>query len=98
MDVKAIVKKMADRCKEDANFKQLVENDFGEALKSCGVDSPGQFVQALKDDGMLTDKDMTDVSGGTGYPSGLASFDDVANTLSLDELLGYYYPQRKYGM
>ena len=50
MDVKAILKDMVERCEKDDNFKQLVENNFGEALKSCGVDSVAQFRQLLEND------------------------------------------------
>ena len=70
MDVKGILNDMAERCEKDSSFKQLVENNFGEALKSCGVDSPAQFVQAIKDEGLLTDEDMANVSGGTLHSYG----------------------------
>lgn len=70
MDVKAILKDMSERCEKDDDFKQLVENDFAEALKSCGVDSTSQFIQAVKSEGLLTDEDIANVSGGIAPPTG----------------------------
>ena len=81
MDVKKKLQEIADRSKADESFNQMMKDDFEGAMRSCGVSSVSEFARELVNTGMLSEEDLSRVSGGTSDTSrfsisitGLGSF------------------------
>ena len=70
MDIKSKVKEIIERCDNDEDFRQLLKDDFGAAVESCGVSSVEEFAKALDESGLMSDEEMSKVSGGGGWSRG----------------------------
>ena len=64
MDIQSKVKEIIERCENDEDFRQLLKDDFGAAVESCGVPSVEEFAKALDESGLMSDEEMGKVSGG----------------------------------
>ena len=87
MDVKKKLQEIADRSKADESFNQLMQDDFEEAMKACGISSVDEFARELVADAMsgegdLSDEDLDRVSGGTRDMNSLAAAVGGSDTFS----------------
>lgn len=83
MDIKAKITEISERCEKDEAFRQLMKDDFVAAMKSCGVSSIDEFAKALNESSLMSDQEMSAVSGGNedagSYRSGNSYFNSAYN-------------------
>ena len=68
MDVKAKLKEIHERGKNDADFHELLITDCEAALAQCGVSSVKDFIDAIGESDLLDEAEMSSVVGGASAP------------------------------